>query len=211
MDASYDRAFAREGFKKMTRRQLMGSGFVLAAALAVGATTGGCAGMVQTDTVQVIVIAKARDGETVADLKVRAFANVEFTSIPNTTAKVGWVVYNGQIEADIVVTNREIEVDQIDFVTSEGDVAEDVTNYATERPEAEQLAGGEQIAFFLLDCESVAVAEGGESYAALLGDDDFDQIVVLRGGKVVEEIDLVSGVAEAGDELVHFPPGKITA
>lgn len=183
----------------MNRRELL---VLLGAAAAVPITgLAGCAP--GGTTVRVLVAARATGGETIAVLRARAFNTVSFEGKSNTAAKVGWLVWP-TIDADVVVLNMDHAVTGGEMATTEGDVQQDQVYEATERPEDWQLQNGDTIAFFALDCTTVAVAEGGETLTELIGANHPSQIVVLRNGHVVEGLDFDTGLAEPGDELVVF-------
>jgi hypothetical protein len=189
-----------------TRRGVIG--LIAVAILApTTVTLTGCAGA--NTTVRVLVAARAIQGDTIASLRQRAFQVVTFKGETNTGAKVGWITWQ-EITGDIVILNEDHTIVADEMITTEGNVGLDEVYDAAERPEDWVLNEGDTIAFFSLDCDTIAVANGGETLGSLLGNNDPSQVVVLRAGKVVELVDFDSDVAMEGDELVIFG-GKIAA
>lgn len=190
----------------MNRRDFLSGGVVAMAAVAVGLP--GCGTGEETDAVHVLVVARVQGFETVEAVRNRVFSTVQIPDIANLRAKLGWIMWSGETDADIVVLDEEVTVSQADFATTED--PDDPGN--TELPWEETLYTGDAIAFFLLDCGTIATAEGGEPFATLVaGVTNFEEVVVLRDGRVLEGVNLAYDVAEPGDEVVIFYGGKIAA
>lgn len=192
----------------MNRRRLLQLAGVV---LAIGGGLPGCAvSRADGAEVQVLVAAKARGGETVANMRTRVFGQVQIGDTVNLGQKVGWLVWSSDIAGDIVVLNETHTVAPGEMITTEA--ADDLTGDYTgvEPPEAWVLNEGDAVAFFMLDFQTIAIAEGGEKFAELLVGRDSSEVVVIRAGKVLESVDFDTDTAEVGDELLVFG-GKITA
>lgn len=192
----------------MTRRELFRGIGVTGVTFAMWGLPG-CApdGDTTTAVVRVLVAAKAHDGETIADMRTRVFGQVQIGDVINLGEKVGWIVW-GDLASDIVVLNEDHEIAAGEMATTES--ADDGVYDDVERPEEWVLTEGDTIAFFMLNFQTIAIAEGSQKFAELLDGNDPTQVVVIRDGKVLEGVDLDTDVALEGDELLIFG-GKIAA